>query len=237
MKQKILLCTVATMVLAGSSFAQSTRTTTTTTEETRTGETTLGTGTSYGTNTYQPEHSLRDETFGFSPQFGVVTYQDATGEATSRAITGIGIDFNVMPAAADGPKEMFLGLSTGGFYSHLGSSAANFWGANDEGNFGSNANMVIIPANLKWGFNATDNFRASLRGGGNLIYRSASFAANLGEGSDSSDSSWKMLPNVGVDLEWQVGDNVAIIARPDFTIRPGSNMFVGTLGATIMPSF
>jgi hypothetical protein len=211
--------------------------TTTTEQYNTTTSAPLGTGTSYGVNTYAPEQTLRSETFSFAPQFGVVTFTDATGETDSRSTVGLGLNFNMIPSSPENPKNIYLGLSTGAFYSHLGGPGSNFWGSNDNSGYNQGANLVLIPANLKLGYNISDSFRASLHGGGNVIYRSAPEAAILGSGADVNTNSWAILPNAGLDLEWQVGSNVAIIARPDVTIAPGNNMFVGTLGATIMPSF
>lgn len=193
-------------------------------------------GTTYGTYDYAEKESLRTENFAFAPQVGTVVYTDATGETDSRASVGLGLNWNWLPASQENPQDAYFGLATGAWYSHLGSPNSNFWGASDHSpTFDNGANMVLIPANLKVGMNFGESFRASVRGGGNVIYRSAPESARLGSGSDANVNSWALLPNAGLDLEWQVGDNVAIVARPDLTIAPGNNMFVGTLGASIHP--
>lgn len=194
-------------------------------------------GTSVGEQTYRGEQTMRDEVLGFSPQVGVVSYTDAFGDTESRALTGIQINWNLVSTMSETERDWYAGLSTGGYYSHLGGSASNFFGSSDAGAGNQGANMVLIPTNAKIGYNFTSSFRGSVHGGGNLIYRSQAIAAVLGDESFTNDSNWKMFPNVGADLEWQVGEHVSVLARPDLTFAPGNNMFVATLGATFMPEF
>lgn len=183
------------------------------------------------------ENTLRDEAVGVIPQVGVLGVVTPGGGREARGTVGLGFDFNFAPGGTDyNESPIFFGLSTGGFYSHIGASNSSFFGASSSQSSAGGANMVIIPGNLKLGVNIGDSFRVSAHGGGNVIYRSQAGSVLLGDGSSGSDSLWKVYPNVGADLELQVGNNVAIIARPDVTITPGSNMWMGTIGATILSS-
>lgn len=185
----------------------------------------------------EKEITMKDETLGFVPQYGVLTYIDNKGETRGRQLAGLGIDFNFASLFKNNVRDYFLGLSTGAFYSHMGDSTSNFFGDSPSTNEGAGgANLVVIPVDAKIGYHFTPSFRAALHGGGNIIYRSIANTANLGDGSDSSNSLWRMYPNLGADFEWQVGDYVSVMARPDLTIAPNENLFMGTVGATIIMS-
>ena len=182
----------------------------------------------------QEAKSMKDEIVGIIPQYGFLNYVDSTGTRDSRQLAGIGIDFNGASYFKNVMKDYYLGISTGFFYSHLGPASANFLGDGPDNTTGGGANFLLIPADLKIGYNFTPEFRASVHGGGNVIYRSIANAAILGAGSDSMDSSWKLYPDVGADFEYQAGAYVSLIARPDITIAPNSNAFMGTLGLSIL---
>ena len=94
------------------------------------------------------------------------------------------------------------------------------------------SNILLFPVNAKIGYNITDNFRTSIHGGGNVLYRSAANVMNLGASSvnSGSNSNWSMFPNAGVDLEFGMGTNVALLIRPDMTFTPGHDFFTGTVG-------
>ena len=188
-------------------------------------------------NAYVEEITLKDETLGFSPQYGVLSFVDNKGEVEGRQLVGLGIDFNGASLFKNSVRDYFFGVSTGAFYSHMGEPSSDFFGGNASQNESQGgANMVLIPADLKVGYNFTNDFRASVRGGGNIIYRSIGNSANLGEGSTSGNALWRVYPNVGADFEWQVSRYVSLMARPDLTIAPNDNLFMGTLGATIIMS-
>ncbi len=244
---KVKLLTLVTFFISGAAMAQTTYGTQTDTTTTRT-TTDYGTPTTdtprtdYGTQTSvtrveDTDRSLKDEVIGIIPQAGVIGYVDQSGNREARGVAGLGLDVNFASAFdTTRDKDYFLGLSTGAFYSHMGPDNGNFFGdASGRPNGASSANMLLIPANLKVGYNFTPAFRASLRGGGNVMYRSAANAANTGD-AFGTDSLWRLYPNAGADLEVQVGRNVSIIARPDVTFTSGPTVLMGTLGATFIPS-
>lgn len=216
---KLKTITVMSLFLTGAAWAQSD----------------MGTQTSM-TRVDDYDVTLKDEVVGIIPQVGVVGFLDSTSTRQSRGVAGLGFDYNVAPLLGDrGGKDYFLGLSTGAFYSHMGATDANFFGATNNQAGGAGANLLVIPADLKVGYNFTPSFRGSLHGGGNITYRSAANAANTGD-TRSSDSLWRLYPNAGADLELQVGKHVSLIARPDVTFTSGPTVLMGTLGATFIPS-
>lgn len=182
---------------------------------------------------FREPNTLRDQTFGLIPQVGVATFVNTLGETDSRQLMGLGMEYNFAALAQSAVKDSYMGLSTGVFYSHIGSPSSDFFGSNAVVTTTPGSNMLVIPANLKLGYNFTDAFRASVRGGGNVIYRSVAASASLGDNTGGFGPQWATYPNVGFDLEFQLGDSVAVIARPDLTIAPNDNMFMGTLGADI----
>ena len=174
--------------------------------------------------------ALKNETVGLKPQVGVVYFNDpVTGNKDTRAAYGATLDFNFTKMATSGPTPFYVGLSTGGIYSHLGGTNANFFGTNGIGG----QNIVQIPANLKVGYNLTDNFRLGVHGGGNVIYRSQANGITLGSGNVGTGSDWSIFPNAGADLEFGIGRNTALIIRPDATFTTGENLYTGTLGFSI----
>ena len=214
-----LLLTVSLFSLPGFALAQS------------------ATNQSVGMNTYEKEQTLKDEIIGFSPQVGVLNYTGMNGSKQSRALTGFGVDFNISPLLSESAKDYFLGVSVGAFYSHMGASNSNLLGANpDTMPDTGGANLLLLPADVKLGVNITPSFRTSIRAGGNVIYRSLANSAYLDSGTASNSSLWRLYPNAGVDLEWQVSKYISLIARPDLTFTTGDKMFTATLGATIIPS-
>ena len=188
---------------------------------------------SLGMKETQEEQTMMDETLGISPQLGAISYIGKNGETDGRQLLGLGLNLNFASLFKNNVRDYYFGISTGSFYSHLGSTSSGFFGSNDDQGSGG-ANLIVIPADVKIGYNFTDSFRASLHGGGNLIYRSIANSASLGDGSLGDNSLWKMYPNLGADFEFQLGKMVSLIARPDLTIAPDQNLFIGTLGATIM---
>jgi hypothetical protein len=173
---------------------------------------------------------LKNQTIGISPQLGVMVFNDAAGETSARAAYGLGIDANLAKMMNQEMANIYLGVSTGFIFSHLGDTGSNLFGSGTTtaaaGNTGANA--FIIPADIKVGYNISDSFRVSAHGGGNVVYRSFGNAMSLGDSSTVPTSVWRLFPNVGADLEMAVGNSMAILLRPDLTFSPGSEIFTGT---------
>jgi hypothetical protein len=179
--------------------------------------------------------SIRDETLGVAPQVGMLSYTNPNGAYSARAFAGLTASFNFIPLTASPEARLwYIGLTTGALYSHNGSSSSNFFGANPSVSATDNSNILYIPADLKVGYNFGESFRLSAHGGGNIIYRSSSGSVNLGAGSTGDDSLWKIYPNAGADMEWQVSKRVSLLIRPDVTITPANDTFSATLGATFV---
>jgi hypothetical protein len=190
------------------------------------------------------KRGLVDEKVGLKPEVGDVNFRDASGGRANRAIYGATLDFNVGEVfnkmmGAQAKSGLFLGPSTGFFYSHIGSVGGNFFGDNGTGtttaaNSGDpGANMFFLPADLKAGWTFM-NVRLSAHGGGNVIYRSNANAVPVGVNSpNTTNSKWGILPNAGADLEYGVLNGGAIILRPDWTFVGSNNMFTGTLGLSL----
>ena len=175
--------------------------------------------------------TLRDQRWGLTSQLGGLAYTDNTGSAAGRFTLGIGFDWNVQPLLrSEAPREQYVGISSGFLYSHPGAADSDFLGTGTAS--GSNSNLFMIPIDLKLGYAMTDSFRFSVRGGGNLIYRSNAAATDLGPGSNSSSELWKIYPNVGVDADFQLTKNLNLTIRPDVTMTPGNDLYVATIGAT-----
>jgi hypothetical protein len=178
--------------------------------------------------------TMKEQVWGLSPQIGFFNYKQQNNEYTSRAAVGMNFDFNASPSFWEKSNLFYLGASMGFLYSHIGSLDANFFGNNGSIAETEGANLLSVPVELKFGYNLSDSFRLSARGGGNILYRSIAKSMDLGAGSDSSAELWKVYPNAGLDAEFQVSDNVSIMARPDITFTTGKNIFVATIGATFM---
>jgi hypothetical protein len=177
---------------------------------------------------------LREELVSVKPQVGAIAFTDAQNESTSRLAAGATADMNLVPFIDSTLREWYVGPVVGLFYSHLGDTDANFFGANTTAPSGlGGANLAIIPTNLKVGYAFTEFYRISAHGGGNIVYRSVANSLNLGAGSNSSDSLWKYYPNVGGDLDIAIARSVALTLRPDVTFTPGNTVFTGTLGLGI----
>ena len=184
--------------------------------------------------------SLRDEVVGISPQFGAIGISDLSGSYTTRMAEGISLSFNLVPVISADLKDYYLGVSTGVFYSHLGSNSSNFFGANaNSADFSSGgANLALIPVDLKVGYNVSDRVRVSAHGGGNLTYRSVGSSADFGATTSGTDQEvWRIFPNAGADVEFTVAKDITLTARPDFTITPGNAIYMGTLGIVAPLSF
>ena len=174
--------------------------------------------------------AIKQEGFGIKPQAGVMVFHSPLDNTNQARLTGgLTLDANVTKwVMGDEPTSLYIGPSTGALYSHLGSSNANFVGNNATGT-GTNTNFLLIPANLKLGWNASDVTRISIHGGGNVVYRSTAGTIALGSAGAGS-SGWDMFPNFGGDLEFGLGRSVAFLMRPDWTFTNTNNLFTGTIG-------
>jgi hypothetical protein len=175
---------------------------------------------------------LRRETVSIKPQVGMLAFQNFAGENVTRAAAGLSVDANLTNMIISQPTNLYIGPSTGAIFSHLGSPTSNFFGSNpNPGRDDTDqANMLILPANLKVGYTFGDMFRVSAHGGGNLLYRSVASAIPTSSGSD-----WTIYPNVGGDVEVGLTPNLALTLRPDVTLTPANDVFSGmlALGFTI----
>lgn len=180
---------------------------------------------------------LPDEKLSVKPQVGLVAYRDTLGSDTSRLAAGIALDMNAFKLLDYTRwKNVYLGPSTGLLYSHMGSATSNFVGTSptsDQG--GTGANLLIIPTDLKVGYNFGENYRIAAHGGGNIVYRSVANVVNFGDAA-TADSAWKYYPNAGGSFEVGFGHNVALQLRPDWTFTPADNIFTGTVALGILLS-
>jgi hypothetical protein len=172
---------------------------------------------------------LKNEGFSLKPHAGVVVFSDPIEDDTTRGVVGLQLAWN-LARAFEYSTPLYFGVETGGFFSHLGSPGSNFFGSDDNGLGGGGANMVLIPANLKVGIAPVDSVRLSAHGGGNVLYRSVATAINAGTDLGAGEDIWRIYPNVGGEIEFSLGRNAALSLRPDWTITPGDDFFVGTLG-------
>ena len=193
-----------------------------------------GTQASYEEAKLPQAETMKSQVWGLTPQIGFFSYTDRSDNYTSRMAIGLGYDINFAPALWEKSNLFFTGIKTGFLYTHVGSDSANLFGNNGADASQQGANVLTIPIDLKVGYNLSDSFRLSFCTGGNLIYRSIAKSMDLGPGSDSSDELWKIYPNAGLNAELQVNKNLSLGAHPDMTFTPGRNIFVATIGATIM---
>jgi hypothetical protein len=177
---------------------------------------------------------LDKEVVGIKPQVGVMSYTDQFNNVQGRAAYGFTLEGNLAQAVGLGGTPFYVGPQTGFIFSHFGNPGANFFGSNTGNQVGAGgANVFIIPTDLKLGYNVTERLRLAVHGGGNVLYRSFADAFNTGPSSSQSGSVWRWYPNAGGDVEYAVGQNVAIMARPDVTVTPGNTLFTGTLAMAI----
>jgi hypothetical protein len=180
------------------------------------------------------EGYLREEGVSIKPMVGVIAFTDQFRNETSRLVGGLSIDANVARWFSDSYSDLYIGPSLGAIYSHLGEPTSNFVGTDPDAGVGqAGANLLILPANLKLGYNVGDSFRLSAHGGGNVLYRSVASSMFLDNDSVGTGTDWSIFPNVGGDVEIGFGKNVALSLRPDWTITPGDEFFTGTVGLGI----
>jgi hypothetical protein len=176
---------------------------------------------------------LSNELVGVKPQVGVIAFTDQLGNSQGRAAYGFTLESNIAGMVGL-DKSIYMGPQTGFIFSHLGEPSSNLFGADSDTPVGAaGSNMFFIPANLKVGYNVTDRFRVGAHGGGNVVYRSVASAMNLGDSSAQDGSVWRIFPNVGGDVEYAVGPNLAVMARPDVTLTPGDTIFTGTVALNL----
>jgi hypothetical protein len=180
-------------------------------------------------DTTYTDRRLRDEAFGIKPQVGAFAFNTSAtdpevSDSTTRATYGATMDFNLNAWRSVG----YTGFSTGLFFSKTGAPGANFWGSG--GALDIDSHVLIVPANLKLGWNVSDSVRFSVHGGANVMYRSNIFAVQVGE---FNTDKWSFYPNVGADLEFALGRNIGIILRPDLTLTPGRDFGTVTAGLNI----
>jgi hypothetical protein len=176
--------------------------------------------------------AMKDEIYGLKPQIGAMVFKPiengVTQDTESRVMAGATFDVNLFRLASEDLRNFFGGVSVGALVSHVGTPGANAFGAGDNGGGG---NLLLIPLNLKFGYNVNEAFRISLHGGANWVYRSIGNQFNFGAQGAGSGDDWTPYPNVGMDFEF--GKSVAFMFRPDFTITPQDEIFTGTLALSI----
>ncbi len=181
---------------------------------------------------YEKKGPLRDEVFGLKPQVGVMLFKPIENgvrrDMESRGMAGISLELNITRLATDEWRLWYGGVSTGLLGSHIGQPGSGFLGGGDQTGSG---NLLIVPFDLKIGYNVSDAFRVSMRGGANFIYRSVGNQFALGDQGNSKGSDWTPYPNFGVDFEY--GKEIAFMFRPDFTITPGDEIITGTVAVSI----
>jgi hypothetical protein len=186
-------------------------------------------GTTTATESDVSDSYLRSEVVGIRPQAGALFFENAlTGNTDSRFLGGLTLDVNVLRGS-----PVYLGPSTGFLFSHVGPVDANFFGTDSPTAGDSGGNIFIVPANLKLGYNIGDRFRVAAHGGANLVYRSIANALNIGGTLLGSESDTTFYPNAGLDLEWGLGQNIALTLRPDWTFTTGPDMATATLALAI----
>jgi hypothetical protein len=173
---------------------------------------------------------IGDKAVAISPHLGIVEFNDATNDRTTRGVAGLTADWNA--ASLIGLDRVSIVPQTGIFFSHLGNPGSNLFGADSDANLGqAGSNLLLIPVNLKLAYNVSDRFRVGFHGGGNVTYRSTEQAVQLGTGGGGSD--WAMFPNVGADVDFGLSENVALSLRPDWTLA-GNDIFTGTVNLGFM---
>jgi hypothetical protein len=181
---------------------------------------------------FKTKGPLRDEVFGIKPQLGVMLFKPVENgvrqDIDARGMAGVSLEVNITRLATDEWRLWYGGISTGFMGSHVGQPGSGFLGGGDQTGSG---NLLIIPLDLKVGYNLNEAFRVSMHGGANFIYRSVGNQFALGAQGATGDSDWTPYPNFGLDFEF--GREIAFMVRPDFTITPGDEIFTGTFAVSI----
>jgi hypothetical protein len=177
-----------------------------------------------------PTQALEGERVGIKPQFGTLNFTNPIKGNISRAVYGGTVEFNVIKNATP-DNRLYFGPVLGFFYSAIGLPNSDFYGNNGTGFGPSDGYAEEFPVNLKLGSNLSPNFRLSLHGGGNILYRNQPITMDIG--SSYYNTNWTLLPNAGVDAEVGLGTTVGLIARPDWTFTQNGSFFTGTLGLVV----
>lgn len=191
---------------------------------------------------------MKDEIVGIKPQTGVMAFNgDTLGDSDSRIIYGLTADWNLVSTIFpedESMKSWFVGPSTGVLYSNLGGPGSDFFASTD--NPGDGASVLVIPANLKVGYNVGRDVRLSAHGGANFVYRDkVGTAGTTPEGgaalrlgaTDSApgESDTTIFPNVGADFEFSLGSGIGLLLRPDATlVKDDTDLYTGTIGLNIL---
>lgn len=173
---------------------------------------------------------LGNEMVGIKPAVGFNVYNDAAGSRSLRASYGIAAEMNAAALIGADYTRWFVGPQTGFTFSHLGQASSNWVGTNGNG-ADAGANLVLIPVNLKAAVAPTSWMRAGVHGGGNVLYRSIASSIRI----DNTDLNWRMIPNIGADIDFAFGKSVALSIRPDWTLSSTDSLFSATaaLGITL----
>src|SRR5262249_32485589 len=95
---------------------------------------------------------LKNDILTFKPALGAVAYNDVTKTGPSRFALGLLLDASFTPAFREDMRWLYVGLTTGGIFSHLGSASSNFFGTSPSSiSSPTGANMFLIPLNLAIG--------------------------------------------------------------------------------------
>ena len=183
--------------------------------------------------TKSKEENWKGEKWAVAPELSAIAYTDRTGAATSRLGIGASLELNAAHSILEvDSTPWFIGPKISARYLHPGASDGSFFGSGTASGGGSN--MLLLPLDLKMGYALNDKVRVSVLGGGNLIYRSDASVSNLGSGSGSSSSLWKVYPNLGVDAEWRLTRNLGVVLHPDLTLTTGKNIYAASLSAVFI---
>jgi hypothetical protein len=233
--------------MAAPAWAQHTNSSDQASESSQTGTTTQSSENTSTTTTTEvgPAEGLSGELVGIKPQVGFINFRDAANNFDDRGAIGLTLDMNAASALTrimgiGNGSPLFIGPSIGAFYSHIGAVDGGFFGSDttspatpNGGSSSGGANLVLLPADLKVGWNF-GYFRAAVHAGGNVFYSSVANAVALGINPRTSTSSnWNILPDVGADLEYGMTNKIALIARPDWTMSGSNRMLALTVGASI----
>jgi hypothetical protein len=170
------------------------------------------------------ESSFQSEALGIKLQLGATDVADIG----ARGAIGLTFDINFLSRLqASEEGKPYFGLSLGAIYSHLGFPSSDFLGLNGPGGTDQGTHLLELPLNLKVGYTIGDIFRPSIHGGLNAVYLSSSQSFTA---VTVSADRWDLSPNLGADLEFGIGKNVALMLRPDWTFLDEDTLFTGTLG-------
>lgn len=169
--------------------------------------------------------------FVFTPQAGVLGYQNQAGDYDIRGLTGITATWNA--AGMMDVAGIQAGLETGVLYSHLGNPDSNLFGTGSDVSTGdAGANAFLIPAAIVGGVDV-GGIHVTGRLGADMLYRSDSNSMQIGRDDAGNDDSFDVLPMVGLGAGFDASQNVAISLRGSYIPVPADDLFTATLGATI----